>query len=247
MHSSNRDGATREVNLNTLRRVNTEKELIDFVFPVDVLNNPVLCKKRLIITAAPDQVHMYNERIIGLLPGVSRECFAAHSLEPAGFRSPYYREQDILELVPELNPSGFAPSKLIVKTGAVYRLMKNLPGVERGLFKGAHVIVTEQRSNILLVIKLVKEDGTVEDGEGTLLPRVNFTYDLPSGHTMVRRQFPLEPTYTVMLSEYEDKLGVERVGIDLWNQPLSQAQAQLQPVLSRIRSIKDDVAILSRQ
>ncbi|KZT26333.1 hypothetical protein NEOLEDRAFT_1063494 [Neolentinus lepideus HHB14362 ss-1] len=69
-----------------------------------------------------------------------------------------------------------------------------------------------------------------------LIPRINFTYQLPSGHTLLQRQFPLALAYTTTFNSCQG-LTLDKVGIDLTRPVFSHGQ--LYTALSRIRTRYD--------
>lgn len=64
-----------------------------------------------------------------------------------------------------------------------------------------------------------------------LLPRISFTHSLRSGHTLLRRQFPLAPAYATTFNSCQG-LTLDRVGVDLTVPMFSHGQ--LYTALSRI-------------
>ena len=73
------------------------------------------------------------------------------------------------------------------------------------------------------------DDNPAED---ILIPRISFTYGLSSGHTLLRKQFPLAPAYTTTFNSCQG-LTLDRIGVDLVRPVFSHGQ--LYTTLSRIR------------
>ncbi|OSD05232.1 hypothetical protein PYCCODRAFT_1443527 [Trametes coccinea BRFM310] len=65
-----------------------------------------------------------------------------------------------------------------------------------------------------------------------LIPRICFSYILSSGHTLLRKQFPLAPAYATTFNSCQG-LTLDVVGIDLIRPVFSHGQ--LYTALSRIR------------
>jgi hypothetical protein len=64
-----------------------------------------------------------------------------------------------------------------------------------------------------------------------LIPHISFTYVLPSGHTLLHRQFPLAPGYAIMFNSCQG-LNLNMVGVDITVPVFSHGQ--LYTALSRI-------------
>ncbi|KAJ7135921.1 hypothetical protein C8R44DRAFT_828701 [Mycena epipterygia] len=73
--------------------------------------------------------------------------------------------------------------------------------------------------------------GTYVGGQNILIPRISFNAALPSGHTLLRHQFPLAPAYSIINSC--QGLTLDIVGVDLRRPVFSHGQ--LYNALSRIR------------
>ncbi|KAI0690185.1 hypothetical protein C8T65DRAFT_588157, partial [Cerioporus squamosus] len=104
---------------------------------------------------------------------------------------------------------------------------------ERGLVKNARVVVVNVGKKIITVRMLrgVGGVGTTES-EDILISRIPFMTTLESGHTLVRRQFPLAPAYATTFNSCQG-LTLDVVGVDLVRPVFSHGQ--LYTALSRIR------------
>jgi hypothetical protein len=145
----------------------------------------------------------------------------------AGLASP----DSVLDYAAKQTPPGLPPHTLQVKVNGIYRLIRNF-SVDRGLVKNARVIVTEL-GNRLITVRLIHQRGSTlyADDEDVLIPRISFTYVLPSGHTLLRRQFPLTLGYATTFNSCQG-LNLDRVGVDLTYPVFSHGQ--LYTALSRI-------------
>lgn len=112
--------------------------------------------------------------------------------------------------------------------------------MDRGLVKNARVVVTDVGQRLTTVRVLQHE--TRQLGEEILLPRITFTADLPSGHTLVRHQFPLAPAYATTFNSCQG-LTLDRMAADLTRPVFSHGQ--LYTALSRIRKREDGIILLS--
>ncbi|PIL35120.1 hypothetical protein GSI_02908 [Ganoderma sinense ZZ0214-1] len=207
------DGAGPEVSLDLLQKVPSSEQLISFVYPPDILSAPVSCLRRSILAPTNIQVDTYNEIIIDRISGAQRTYLAADSLkevEEAGIESP----DTVLDYVARQTPPGLPPHSLTIKVNAVYRLMRNL-SIDRGLVKNVRVVVVAIGARLVTVRLLRGVSGVGEiDAEDILIPRITFEHTLHSGHTLVRRQFPLAPAYATTFNSCQG-LTLDVVGVDL--------------------------------
>lgn len=195
--------------------VYTPGELIDFVFPEIILQDPETSVKRSILAPTNQQVDDYNSIIINRMPGPSKTYLAANRIkemdETEGL--PAEAGAALLDYVAQKTPPGVPAHTLTVRVGAVYRLMRNL-APERGCVKNIRAVI-ENIGNCLIAVRLIRpENGNRVDDEVTLLPRIPFEVTLHSGHTLVRRQFPLAPAYATTFNSCQG-LTLDRVAIDL--------------------------------
>ncbi|EIW63005.1 uncharacterized protein TRAVEDRAFT_113707 [Trametes versicolor FP-101664 SS1] len=104
---------------------------------------------------------------------------------------------------------------------------------DRGLVKNTRVVVMHIGKRIITVriLRGVAGVSTV-DAEDVLISRIPFTTVLESGHTLVRRQYPLAPAYATTFNSCQG-LTLDVVGVDLTRPVFSHGQ--LYTALSRIR------------
>lgn len=100
----------------------------------------------------------------------------------------------ILDYVARRTPAGVPPHDLRMKVGGVYRLMRNM-SPERGCIKNVRAVIQDVGRRLVAVRLLRAENNFQPDDHVTLLPRIPFETKLLSGHTLVRRQFPLSAAY----------------------------------------------------
>ncbi|PCH43538.1 hypothetical protein WOLCODRAFT_75077 [Wolfiporia cocos MD-104 SS10] len=77
---------------------------------------------------------------------------------------------------------------------------------------------------------------SIVDPDEIVLSRIVFQVPLETGHTLVRRQFPLAPAYATTFNSCQG-LTLDTVGVDLTRCVFSHGQ--LYTALSRIRHRKD--------
>ena len=88
--------------------------------------------------------------------------------------------------------------------------------------KNVRVVVTEIGHRLITVWLLRQDGGTAYiNDEDILIPRINFTYSLPSGYTLRRRQFPLAPAYATTFNSCQG-LTLDVAGVDITKPVFSQ-------------------------
>ena len=225
------DGAGPEVLLTLLEHVESSDELLDFVYPDNILSDAEACLRRAILAPTHIQVDTYNKNILQRIDGKARIYLAADVLKEAddvGIIQP----DSILDYVARHTPPGFAHHMLEIKTNAVFRLLRNF-SVDLGLVKNVRVVVVHTGTH-LITVRLVRGAAgpNVTGIEDILIPRISFQTVLASGHTLHRKQFPLAPAYATTFNSCQG-LTLDCVGIDLTRPVFSHGQ--LYTALSRIR------------
>ncbi|KAJ2996365.1 hypothetical protein NUW54_g7251 [Trametes sanguinea] len=223
------DGLLTNPALDMLTRATTTYDLCDFVYPPHILADPTACVSRAILAPTNAQIDAYNNDIIDRIAGDEQTYFAADSLKEAtdvGAHSP----DDILDYVARQTPSGLPPHALTIKVNGVYRLIRNL-SIDRGLVKNTRVIIVALGRR-LITVRVIRPSHDNDPSTDILLPRITFSTTLPSGHTLLRRQFPLAPAYATTFNSCQG-LTLDIVGLDLTHPAFSHGQ--LYTALSRIR------------
>ena len=211
------DGAGPDICLDGMLDIVTNpKDLMSFVYPMEILQDSVKCLKCSILCPTNIQVDFYNDTLLKRIDGVECTYHAADSLkevDEAGLVTP----DSALDYVAKHPPPGFPHSNLIAKMGCVYHLMWNM-SIDQGLVKNVQVVVIGV-GNQIITVQLLRGIGGVSviDSEDILLPRISFVADLTSGHTLLWKQFPLTPAYatTVHLTVARDSLLIKWE----WNLP----------------------------
>jgi ATP-dependent DNA helicase PIF1 len=232
------DGAGPEISFQGLQHAGSRIDLIQFTFPQNVINDPILCLRRCILAPTNSQVDAYNLTILNLLPSQSRHFCAADSLEERTDVSDNLEDEilpapdAVLDYVAKVRPNGMPDYTLLIKLGGVYRILRNF-SVDRGLVKNTRVVVTDIGRK-LITVRILKSIGGVSFSghEDIILPRITFKETLPSGHTLLRKQFPLAPAYASTFHSCQG-LTLDRIGVDLTRPVFTHGQ--LYTALSRVR------------
>ena len=223
------DGGGPEVSFQGLLHAKSRTDLIQFVFPQNVICDPTFCLKHCILAPTNAQVDAYNLGILNLLPSDPSLFCAADSLEEHMNISDD-SESDVLptpnavlDYVSKVRPNGMPDHTLLIKLGGIYRLLRNF-SVDRGLVKNTRVVVTGIGQR-LITVHLLKSTSSISflDHEDIFLPCITFKETLPSGHTLLRKQFPLGPAYASTFHSCQG-LTLDRVGIDLTHPVFTHGQ-----------------------
>jgi len=93
--------------------------------------------------------------------------------------------------------------------------------IDHGLVKNARVIITDIGTPLITIHVLGLNDNGIDDD--ILLPHITFTSQLASGHTLMRRQFPLAGAYVTTFNSCQG-LTLNRMGADLTKPVFSYGQ-----------------------
>jgi hypothetical protein len=225
------DGAGPDVSLDMLDIVTDAEDIIQFVYPENILQHSSSCLGRAILAPTNQQVDHYNNTILLRVHGTPHTYLAADSLKEvdnAGLISP----DSALDYVARQTPPGLPNHTLTIKTNGVYRLLRNF-SLDTGLVKNVHVVVVDIGTHIVTVRLLQpRHQHYGREGEDILIPRISFLHQLSSGHTLLCHQFPLAPAYATTFNSCQG-LTLDIVGVDLTRPVFSHGQ--LYTALSRIR------------
>ena len=134
-----------------------------------------------------------------------------------------------LEVLHNMNPSGFPKYKLVLKKGAIVICLRNL---EFGLANGTKLKVIEMYEHNL-VLKILTGPNK---NEIVHLPRITLSQRLKSEATLlVRKQFPINLAYALTIDKSQGQ-SLKRVGIYLCSECF--AHGQLYTALSRATNPK---------
>jgi ATP-dependent DNA helicase PIF1 len=232
------DGAGPIIDLQLLSHTTEKEDIIDFVFPEHILHDPSACLPRAILAPTNKQVNEYNSIILDRVDGEYREYYAADTLKEASDAGIVLHdfEQSMLDYVARQTPHGLPPHRLQIKKNAIYRLLRNF-SVDRQLVKNVRVVITEL-GNRIITVKVLRDHPSFnnEIEEEIVIPRITFSHVLPSGHTLLRRQFPLALAYSTTIHSSQGQT-FDKVGIDLTKPVFTHGQ--LYTALSRVRRRQD--------
>jgi hypothetical protein len=244
------DGQVTDVEFPIVRNVHSQADIVNFAFPPQVLANHTETVQHAILTPTNAQADQYNDTILSTIEGEQRTYFAADHLEERDDAIQSIQSDDrlpapdaLLDYVARRRPKGMPHHRLNIKVGAVYRMLRNF-SIDRGLVKNIRVVVTGigQRLISVRILKSTTE-GVIEDDEDILIPRITFKDNLTSGHTLLRRQFPLMPAYATTFHSCQG-LTLKKIAIDLTTPVFTHGQ--LYTALSRVRN-RHDVCVLLPQ
>jgi len=217
------DGAGPSIDVSSFHVVHDFHEMINSIYPLDVLLNPVKCLKHAILAPTNDQVDSYNNAILNLINTDSCTYIATDTLKEAdnvGIDPP----SSIFDYATTHRFPGLPPHALHLKKNTVCRLLRNL-SVDCGLVKNTRVLIVNLGCH-LITVRLIdnQSDPSGHHSEDILIPHIIFTYKLPSfGHTLIRRHFPLAPCYATTFNSCQG-LTLDRVGINLINPAFNHGQ-----------------------
>ena len=195
------DGAGPNISFQGLNHAHSKLELTEFIFPENIIGDPIRCLQRCILAPTNAQVDTYNSIVLSKLPGTPTFFYAADSLEEHS-NTLGDSESDLLlapdatlDYVSKVRQKGMPDHTLQIRLGGVYRLLRNF-SVDRGLVKNTRVLITGIGRKLISIRRLTSTgNGSTCDSGDILLPRITFKEVLPSGHTLLRKQFPLAAAY----------------------------------------------------
>jgi ATP-dependent DNA helicase PIF1 len=233
------DGESSKISLANLRVIHSPDNLINFVYPDNISNQPQHCLSRAILAPTNKQVNDYNAAILSRIAGNQKTYFATDTLKESddiGLSTPCA----VLDYIATKDLPGLPPHYLQIKKNGIYRLLRNL-SIDRGLVKNARVVVTDFANRVIKVQLLHKyTTAPFSSDNDILIPRITFSMELPiSGYTLRRKQFPLALSYATTFNSCLG-LTLDRVGIDVTHPVFSHGQ--LYTALSRVRQ-RDHVCI----
>ncbi len=128
------------VDLGRLRHMHSPQECIDFVFPVSILSDPVICAQRAILSPYNEFVDEFNSVIMSWLPGESRDYLSTDSIEGDENTSNLEGPLSDPDFLNSLTEPGVPVHVITLKVRAICWLTRNFDA-SRGLTKNTHVII----------------------------------------------------------------------------------------------------------
>jgi hypothetical protein len=229
-------------------------DAVDFLFPPEILADPVLSLDRAFLSPRNIFVDAFNECVIDAIPGelcmlplflsIVIHChslllFPVHLFSSDSLKEADHVAFDSPEQTPEylamLRHPGVPPHQLDLKINSICALQRNL-SVEKGLVHNARVRVVN-------IHRCFVEVAFPNDIETHCIPRITFNFT-PAGSdwTVSRKQFPLRLAYATTFNGCQG-LTLSRSVIDLRID--SFAHGQLYTALSRVRNKNDSLLLFS--
>ncbi len=129
-----------DVDLGCLQHTHSPDKCINFIFPSNVLANPVECARRAILSPFNEFVDEFNSGIIDRLQGDSHQYLSTDSIEDDDSINSVEGPLSDPDVLNSLTEPGMPDHILTLKVGALCRLTRNFDP-SRGLTKNTHVIV----------------------------------------------------------------------------------------------------------
>lgn len=211
--------------------VKTETDIessIDYVFPPEVLRDPLLCSKRAIITSLNVTVDDINDLVLSRVEG------EVHVLEGRSVLDHEHLECDLNDAfcmsdhLCTVHHSGVPSHTLRLKVGIVIMLTRNLD-ISQGLCNSSKLVVLDI-SQYTLRVK------TLTDGIEHFIPRITFGFFTKQGVAVRRVQFPVRLCFAVTIHKSQGQT-LDRVLFD--NRVDVFMHGCLYVALSRVREAKD--------
>lgn len=223
--------------MKNFKCVFTIKELIDFVYPDNVLNDFYNVSKRAILSGTNRNIDQINELILKeRIKGDEHILYSADTMVIDKESNP--DDQHVsTEILNSYKETGIPNHKIKIKIGALCILIRNL-NFSEGLVNGTKVVINRICKFLL---EVYKPDSPLKT---YLIPRVIFKFTVgKQGCEVVRKQFPIKLAYALTINKSQGQT-LNVVGIDLREHVF--AHGQLYVALSRIREMKN-VVILSNK
>lgn len=182
---------------------NITPDIVNAVFS-DVTNPQHLSSTVILATTNDTTLHL-NDLIISKLPGQSRTYL---STDQAICDVETEADNYPTEFLNSITPSGMPPHQLILKTGAIIMLLRNLD-ITKGLCNGTRLYIQHLHEYVLdaqIIMGPCK-------GQRVLIPRIKLApSDSSLPFTLQRIQFPIRLAYSITVNKSQgqtfDKLGV---------------------------------------
>jgi ATP-dependent DNA helicase PIF1 len=218
------------------------KNIIDFVFPPECLDKPLLDAnlKRIsgsaLLCPTNDEALKFNNQILDQIPG---EVTTFKSIDEPINQDPLdclavYESDRCIENLNRQTPQGLPPHELCLKIGAIMMLIKNLD-IPGALCNGTRVQIVEIRDNILICRYI---EGPFL-GQNFSLYKCKFEHgggksgQNESAFKWQRIQFPLRPGFVLTINKAQGQT-LDRVGV-LLQRSQCFSPGQLYVAASRVR------------
>lgn len=148
--------------------------------------------KSAILCPRNDDVCQINEEVLNILEG---ELYTYLSIDKVDCNIEAERENNPVEFLNSLSPSGMAPHKLNLKVDAIVMLLRNL-NTKKGFFNSRRLQVTKLSNNLICTTILTG----IAKGNSAFIPRIYLAPinpDLP--FVLHRTQFPINWPFLSLL------------------------------------------------
>ena len=181
-------------------------------------------RQHAILTPYNKDVNELNDTITSMLPGDSHESLSSDSIAEDQPDAALYQ----VEFLNQLQPSGIAAHKLMLKVGMPIILMRNL-NPAAGLANGTRLIITGV-GHRLLQARIITAGA--HENDDVLLPRIDMSSqetDFP--FVLHRRQYAIRPAFAMTINKAQGQT-LDRVGVYL-PRPVF-AHGQLDVAMTRV-------------
>jgi hypothetical protein len=198
--------------------------IVDAVFP-DITDSRAIANT-VILTPTNENSLLLNDDVMKKMPGYSKTYLSADKAICDDERE---AENYPIEFLNSLTPSGMPPHRLILKSGAIIMLLRNLD-LKKGLCNGTRLIIHHLHEHVLDAEILT---GAFKGGR-VLIPRIKLApSDVNLPFTLQRIQFPIRLSYSMTINKAQGQT-FDKVGIYLLSPVFSHGQ--LYVAFSRARS-----------
>ena len=176
----------------TISGVETETSIenaVDFVYPPEVLQDPVACSRRAIISLHNDSVDEINNSVLSRVPGET------YTLQGRTLLDHEWLEGDLDDsfcmngYLEQLAHGGVPAHTITLKKGIVVMLTRNI-SIDDRLTNGSKVLVVDIQPYTLLV-------KTLDTNKTHWIPRIIFKFVTSRGVEVKRIQFPIRLSFAV--------------------------------------------------
>jgi ATP-dependent DNA helicase PIF1 len=228
---------------DVIRCVTQEQELIDQVYPPELLKQPgclpTLYKDRAILAVRNTDVDNLNNTILSnrfnALPGIYIQRF--YSIDEPTIDENDSQSNDFPpEFLNSQLPKGFPPHELRLQVGVPVMILRNIAPHE-GLVNGTRLSITRLQPHLLEGEIL----GGDFSGQRRVIPRVKLSTEEEYFPPFTRKQFPVKPTYVMTINKSQGQ-SLNHVGVDLRVPAFSHGQ--LYVALSRVTQVSQLTVLL---